>query len=128
MLFIIEGLTMYLTKEQVAQMLVIIRDNFDNAYVIMECLCPKFVNKEKVEKSIQSTGAVFTWGANSFEELGDVAKGFCKGKNRMQHCKHQTKNDNILRGMWVLNPAFKLVTWLPVMRKMSQKILVFEKA
>lgn len=49
MLFIIEGLTMYLTKEQVAQMLVIIRDNFDNAYVIMECLCPKFVNKEKVE-------------------------------------------------------------------------------
>ena len=117
MLFIIEGLTMYLTKEQVAQMLAIIRDNFDNAYVIMECLCPKFVNKEKVEKSIQSTGAVFTWGANSFEELGDVAKGLCK-----------VKNDNILRGMWVLNPVFKLVTWLPVMRKMSQKILVFEKA
>lgn len=40
----------------------------------------------------------------------------------------KVKNDNILRGMWVLNPAFKLVTWLPVMRKMSQKILVFEKA
>ena len=117
MLFIIEGLTMYLAKEQVAQMLAIIRDNFDNAYVIMECLCPKFVNKEKVEKSIQSTGAVFTWGANSFEELGDVAKGFCK-----------VKNDNILRGMWVLNPAFKLVTWIPVVKKMSQKILVFEKA
>ena len=117
MLFIIDGLTMYLAKEQVAQMLAIIRDNFDNAYVIMECLCPKFVNKEKVEKSIQSTGAVFTWGANSFEELGDVAKGFCK-----------VKNDNILRGMWVLNPAFKLVTWIPVVKKMSQKILVFEKA
>ena len=116
MLFIIEGLTMYLTKEQVAQMLAIIRDNFDNAYVIMECLCPKFVNKEKVEKSIQSTGAAFTWGANSFEELGDVAKGFCK-----------VKNDNILRGMWVLNPAFKLVTWIPIVKKMSQKILVFEK-
>ena len=28
---------MYLTKEQVTQMLAIIRDNFDNAYVIMEC-------------------------------------------------------------------------------------------
>ena len=50
-------------------------------------------------------------------ELGDVAKGFCK-----------VKNDNILRGMWVLNPAFKLVTWIPVVKKMSQKILIFEKA
>ena len=51
MLFIIEGLTMYLSREQVGQMLQIICNNFDNAYVIMECLCPKFVNKEGVEKS-----------------------------------------------------------------------------
>lgn len=117
MLFIIEGLTMYLTDEQVGQMLAIIRDNFDNAYVLMECLCPKFVNKEKVEKSIQSTGAVFTWGANSFEELGALAKGYKK-----------VKNDNILRGMLMLSPAYKMIIWLPVMKKMSQKILVFEKA
>ena len=76
MLFIIEGLSMYLNADQVGRMLQIIRDSFDNAYVIMECLCPKFVNKEKVEKSIQSTGAVFTWGANTFEELGSLADGF----------------------------------------------------
>lgn len=117
MLFIIEGLTMYLTREQVGQMLQIIRNNFDNAYVIMECLCPKFVNKEGVEKSIQSTGAVFTWGANSFEELGDIADGFRK-----------VKNDNILRGMLTLSPVYKLVIWMPFVKKMAQKILVFEKA
>ena len=116
MLFIIEGLTMYLTQEQVAKMLEIIRDNFDNAYVIMECLCPKFVNKEKVEKSIQSTGAVFTWGANTFEELGPMAKGFRK-----------VKNDNILRGMVKLNPIYNLIVWIPLVKKITQKILVFEK-
>ena len=117
MLFIIEGLTMYLSREQVGQMLQIICNNFDNAYVIMECLCPKFVNKEGVEKPIQSTGAVFTWGANSFEELGDIADGFRK-----------VKNDNILRGMLTLSPIYKLVIWMPFVKKMAQKILVFEKA
>ena len=116
MLFIIEGLSMYLTKEQVQKMLSIIYDNFDNACVMLECLCPKFVNKEKVEKSIQSTGAVFTWGANSFEEMADLAKGF-----------HKVKNDNIVRGMEVVNPVYKLVTWMPFVKKIAQKIIIFSK-
>ncbi len=116
MLFIIEGLSMYLTKEEVRQMLSIIRDQFDNAYVVMECLCPKFVKKEKIEKSIQSTGAAFTWGADSFEEMADVAEGF-----------HKVKNDNILRGMATVNPVYRLVTWIPAVKKISQKILIFQK-
>ena len=116
MLFIIEGLTMYLTRTQVKEMLGIIRDRFDNAYVCMECLCPAFVGKEKVEKSIQSTGARFTWGANSFEDLGDIGEGFRK-----------VKDDNILRGMHTVNPAYKLITWTHVIKKFTQKILVFEK-
>ena len=116
MLFIIEGLTMYLTEKQVEQMLSITRDHFENAYVLMECLCPKFVNREGVEKSIQSTGAVFTWGANSFEEMADLAKGF-----------HKVKNDNIVRGMEVVNPVYKLVTWMPFVKKIAQKIIIFSK-
>ena len=40
MLFIIEGLTMYMSADEVKTMLGIIRDNFDNAYVSMETLCP----------------------------------------------------------------------------------------
>lgn len=116
MLFIIEGLTMYLTADQVGAMLGIIRDNFDNAYVCMECLCPAFVKKEGFEKSIQATGATFTWGANSFDDLGRLANGFKK-----------VKDDNILRGMWVLNPAYKLITWIPIIKKFSEKILIFEK-
>ena len=74
------------------------------------------VNKEKVEKSIQSTGAVFTWGANSFEEMADLAKGF-----------HKVKNDNIVRGLEVVNPVYKLVTWMPFVKKIAQKIIIFSK-
>ncbi len=62
MLFIIEGLTMYMTADEVKKMLAIIRDHFDNAYVCMETLCPYFVKKEGIEKSIKATGATFTWG------------------------------------------------------------------
>lgn len=116
MLFVIEGLSMYLTAEQVRDMLAIIRDNFDNATVMMECLCPKFVKKESLERSIQATGAKFKWGANSFDDLGEAGRGF-----------RRVKDDNILRGMWTLSPAYKLVTWIPIMKTFAQKILVFEK-
>ena len=116
MLFIIEGLSMYLTAEQVKTMLMIIRDNFDNAYVCMECLSPMFVGKEKVEKSIQTTGAKFKWGANSFDDLGDIGEGYRK-----------VKDDNIIRGMQVISPSYKLISWLPIVKRAAQKILVFEK-
>ena len=46
-LFIIEGLTMYMYADEVKTMLGIIRDNFDNAYVCMETLCPLFVKKRR---------------------------------------------------------------------------------
>ena len=98
-------------------MLAIIRDHFDNAYVCMETLCPYFVKKENIEKSIQATGATFTWGANSFADLGNIAAGFRK-----------VKDDNIARGMETLNPIYTLVMWMPVVHKFAEKILVFEKA
>ena len=85
MLFIIEGLSMYLTPED-------------------------------IEESIQKTGAKFIFGADCFEDLGDVAKGFRK-----------VKDDNITRGMTKIIPVLKPFGWLPIIRKMTQKILIFEK-
>lgn len=116
MLFIIEGLTMYLSSEEVGQILSIIRDGFDNAYVLMECISPMWVSKQGVEKSIQDTGAKFKWGANSVDELGELANGFRK-----------VKDDNILRGMEAIVPVYRLFSWLPAAKKITQKILVFEK-
>lgn len=116
MLFIIEGLTMYLRPEEVGQILRIIRDHFDNACVLMECIAPIWVSRQGIEKSIQDTGAKFRWGANSFEELGPLAQGFRK-----------VKDDNILRGMEAIASAYRLFSWLPAAKKITQKILVFEK-
>lgn len=116
MLFIIEGLTMYMTAEDVKTMLGIIRDHFDNAYVCMETLCPFFVKKESIEKSIKATGATFTWGANKFDDLGDIASGFKK-----------VKDDNIARGMSTLTPLYGLIEWMPIVKRFAEKILIFEK-
>lgn len=116
MLFIIEGLSMYLTPEENKKMLGIIRDNFDNATVMMECLAKKWVNKEDIEKSIQKTGAKFVFGADCFDDLGDVAEGFKK-----------VKDDNITRGMVKLFPILKPFGGLSIIEKSTQKILIFEK-
>lgn len=97
MLFIIEGLSMYLTPEENAKMLEIIRDNFDNATVMMECIAKKWVNKENVEKSIQKTGAKFVFGADCFEDIEDIAMGFKK-----------VKDDNITRGMVKIFPIMTI--------------------
>ncbi len=116
MLFIIEGLSMYLTSDENAQMLSIIRDKFDNATVLMECLAKKWVNKEHTEKSIQDTGAKFVFGADTFDDLGKAADGF--------RC---IKNDDIIRGMTEIMPILKPFRNLPLIKKVTQKILIFEK-
>ena len=116
MLFIIEGLSMYLTAEENAKILKIIRDSFDNAYILMECLAKVWVNKERIEKSIQQTGSKFVFGADCFEELGNMTAGY-----------HKIKDDNILRGMAAFSPVYKFFARLPVAKKFTQKILIFEK-
>lgn len=117
MLFIIEGLSMYLTPEENKKMLGIIRDNFDDVTVMIECIAKKWVNKEKIEKSIQKTGARFVFGADCFDDLGDIATGF-----------KRVKDDNITRGMTKIFPALKPFQKLSILNKMTQKILVMEGA
>lgn len=117
MLFIAEGLSMYLTAEENAKMLKIIHDNFDNAVVMLECLAKKWVNKEKIERSIEKTGAKYVFGADCFEDLGDIAQGYKK-----------IKDDNITRGMIAIFPILKPFAGLPYVRKSTEKILIFEKA
>lgn len=117
MLFIAEGLSMYLTAEENAKMLEIIRDNFDNAVVMLECLAKKWVNKEKIERSIEKTGAKYVFGADCFEDLGNIAQGYKK-----------IKDDDITRGMTAIFPILKPLAWLMPVRKAIEKILIFEKA
>ena len=59
----------------------------------------------------------FVFGANTFDDLGKAADGF--------RC---VKNDDIIRGMSVIMPALKPFRKLPFLKKIAQKILIFEKA
>ena len=116
MLFIIEGLSMYLTAEENGKILKIIKDNFDNACILMECLAKAWVKKEGTEKSIQQTGSKFVFCADHFEDLGNMTTGY-----------HKIKDDNILRGMELFSSAYRLLALLPIAKKVTQKILIFEK-
>lgn len=116
MLFIIEGLSMYLPEDQVKRMLEIIYKNFEHAYVMMETISTAWVQKEAVEQSVQATGARFLWGCNGFAEMKDIAPGYVK-----------VKDDNIIRGMNSISPSYRLISWLPIATTLAQKILIFKK-
>ncbi|MCM1321818.1 MAG: class I SAM-dependent methyltransferase [Bacteroides sp.] len=115
-LFIIEGFSMYLTAAEVGVLLGIIRDHFDSAAVMMECIAPMWTAKQNAEKSIAQTGAKFRWGANSFDELGELGRGFRK-----------IRDDNILRGKAAVHPFCRILGKLPAAKKIAQKILIFER-
>lgn len=110
MLFIIEGLSMYLTAEENGKILKVIKDNFDNAYILMECLAKTWIKKEGIEKSIQQTGSKFVFGADHFEDLGNMTKGY-----------HKIKDDNILRGMELFSSAYKLFSLLPIAKRFRRR-------
>lgn len=116
MLFIIEGLTMYLTPKEVEKMLSIIHDNFDNAYVLMETTSKMWIDRQSLEKSVQDTGSRFIFGADTFEDIQHLAKGF-----------KRVKDDNIIRGMVEIKPILKPFKNLSVVKKITEKILIFEK-
>lgn len=116
MLFVIEGLSMYLTAEENARMISVIRNNFDNATVLFETISKRWVNGEKAEKSIQKTGAKFVFGADTFDDLGSAAEGF-----------RMIKNDDIVRGMTAIMPILKPFQRIPLVHKIAEKILIFEK-
>lgn len=63
-LVILEGLVMYLSEEDVKQILSIISSRFRQAEVIMETMNP-WVAKNMKEKSIEATKARFIWGIRS---------------------------------------------------------------
>ena len=77
------------------------------------------VNRSKMSLSgvnIQQTGSKFVFGADHFEDLGNMTTGY-----------HKIKDDNILRGMELFSSAYRLLALLPIAKKVTQKILIFEK-
>lgn len=114
-LIIVEGLSMYLTENDVKQMLSIISRHFSHATVFMEILNPVFI-KKNVEKSISQSGAVFTWGAKSGEELVKLAPEFGWQGDR-----------SLVEGMIEIAPIYRAIGKISAIRNLSNKIVVLGK-
>lgn len=76
----------------------------------MECLAKTWIKKEGIEKSIQQTGSKFVFGADHFEDLGNMTKGY-----------HKIKDDNILRGMELFSSAYKLFRYYRLQKRFRRR-------
>ena len=114
-LVIIEGLTMYLTQEDVQQIFAVIHNRFAKATVFVEIMNPMVVKNMK-EKSIEGSHAKFTWGAKNGTELQALLPGFtCTGEH------------SLVEGMAEFMPVYKALGKIPVIRNISSKIILMEK-
>ena len=111
-LVIVEGLTMYLSAEDVARILSIVRDRYARATLFVEFLNPRFVGKD-VERSISKNNARFTFGARSGAEL--VA-----GIDGLRHVADRSLSEK----MPLINPVYRLLIKVPAIANLSNKIAV----
>ena len=114
-LFIAEGLTMYLSQRDVGDILGVISDNFDKSTVYMEIMPPVSVKNTK-EESVEDTDAKFSWGVEKGSELVRLNDNFT-----------WIEDVNLFDGVNVMKPHYRLITWLPVLRKRMDYIAVLKK-
>jgi O-methyltransferase involved in polyketide biosynthesis len=114
-LFIVEGLTMYLNQKDVEDIINIIDSNFYKCTVFMEIMPPVSVKNTK-EESIEDTNTQFTWGVEKGSELTKFNNNF-----------KWVKDVNLFDGVNVYKPHYRIVTWLPMLRKRMDYIAVLKK-
>ncbi|MBD5506636.1 MAG: class I SAM-dependent methyltransferase [Lachnospiraceae bacterium] len=114
-LVIIEGLVMYLSEQDVKQILSIISRRFERAEVIMEVMNPWVVKNVK-EKSIEKTKVKFTWGIKSGKELQCISPDYT-----------WVRDVSLVEGMKIIMPVYYLFGWIPVVKNISNKLVVLRK-
>ncbi len=114
-LVVIEGLTMYLTEQDVRKMFEIIDQTFTQAKVLVEVMAP-FVVKHMKEKSIEGSQAKFIWGVKSGKAFQSVAPSF-----------RSEKDISLVEGMKEFVPVYKVLGKIPAVRNFSNKILILNK-
>lgn len=114
-LVIIEGLTMYLTEEDVVKIFEIIDRKFKKATVLVEVMSP-FVVKNIKEKSIDQSEAKFTWGVKNGKLLADKLPAFT-----------HVADHSLAEGMAVFVPVYRILKKIPVVANISNKIVILKK-
>ena len=114
-LVIIEGLTMYLTQEDVQRIFSVIGGRFDRADVFVETMNPMMARGFR-ERSIEGSGARFTWGVRDGQTLAGLLPGFSF-----------VEEHSLTEGMAVFAPVYRLLDRLPAVRNISNRIVVLKK-
>jgi len=114
-LVIIEGLTMYLSEEDVKRIFAVISSKFEHAAVLVEIMNPTVAKRFK-EKSIEGSKAKFTWGIKSGRELAELLTDF---KFVGEH--------SLTEGMAEFIPIYKVIGKIPFVRNISNKIVILKK-
>lgn len=109
-LVIIEGLTMYLSENDIKKMFSII--DFKNSTVMVEVMVP-FVVKHIKEKSIEGSHAKFTWGIKNGKELEKLLPTFSF-----------LTEVSLVEGMKKLMPIYHVLGKIPFVYNISNKIVV----
>ena len=106
---------MYLNPKDVKNILNIIDANFDKCTIFMEIMPPVSVKNTK-EESIEDTNSKFIWGVAKGHELTKFNNNF-----------KWIRDVNLFDGVNVYKPHYKIITWLPLLRKRMDYIAVLEK-
>ena len=114
-LVIIEGLTIYLSEAEVKRIFAVIAGRFDSASVFAETMNPMVVKSYR-EKSIEGSGARFTWGVKNGAALAGLLPDF-----------RFVEEHSLTEGMTVFAPVYKLLGRIPAVRNISNKIVVLER-
>ncbi len=115
-LVIMEGLTMYLSEAEVKQIFAVIAKRFAEATVFAEIMNPT-VAKHFKEKSIEGSRAKFIFGIQSGKALAALLPQFCFAQEH-----------SLTEGMAEFAPIYKVLQRLPLVRGISNKIVVLEKS
>lgn len=114
-LVIIEGLTMYLTEEDVVRIFEIIDKKFRKVTVLVEVMNP-FIVKHVKEKSIDQSEAKFTWGVKNGKLLADKLSSFT-----------HVADHSLAEGMAVFVPVYRILKKIPIIANISNKIVILRK-
>lgn len=74
-IFIIEGLLMYFTEQQVRTLLNIICNHFKKSILLLEISSPYLYKMTKYHDTVKNTDATFQWGISSAKELENYVSG-----------------------------------------------------
>ena len=106
---------MYLNQKDVEDIINVIDDNFERCTIFMEIIPTISVENTK-EESIEDTNAKFIWGVEKGHELTKFNPNF-----------KWIRDVNLFDGVNVYKPHYKIITWLPSLRKRMDYIAVLEK-